>query len=176
VDDGGRYDEVRREFPELRYAPPAWFHPPKSDWARVIPLAEDVPSLANLTYHCDINVNTASTMTLDFAARDKPVVNIAFDVATPPPLGTPLYQVYYQYEHYRPVIELGAARIARNAADLADHLNAYLSDPSLDREGRRRLLELEIELPLGAATGRVLEVLQRVGAPAAAAPATRVSA
>ncbi len=176
VDDGSRYDAVRRDFPELRYAPPAWFHPPESDWSRVIPLAEDVPFLANLTYHCDINVNTASTMTLDFAARDKPVVNIAFDVATPPPLGTPLHQVYYQYEHYRPVSDLGAARIARSAGDLADHLNAYLGDPSLDREGRRRLLELEVELPLGAATCRVLEVLQRVGAASAGAPATEVLA
>jgi hypothetical protein len=162
VDDGSRYQDVLREFPELRYAAPAWHHPEASDWSRVIPLPEDVPFLANLTHHCDLNVNTASTMTLDFAARDKPVVNIAFDVATPPPLGVPLFELYYQYEHYRPVIELGAARIARSPAQLAEHVNAYLADPRLDREGRRRLLELELDLPLGRASSCALEALERI--------------
>ncbi len=162
VDDGSRYQEVLREFPELKYSPPAWHHPDGSNWSRVIPLPEDVPLLANLTHHCDLNVNTASTMTLDFAARDRPVVNIAFDVATPPPLGVHLFELYYQYEHYRPVIELGAARIARSAAQLAEHVNAYLADPRLDQEGRRRLLELELDLPLGRASTRAVEALERI--------------
>ena len=46
--------------------------------------------LANLTHHADLNVNLASTMTLDFAIHDKPVVNVAFDPLPPPPLGVPL--------------------------------------------------------------------------------------
>ena len=110
----------------------------------------------------DLNVNVASTMTLDFALRDKPVVNIAFDLASPPPLGTPLWEVYYQYEHYRPVVELGAARVARSADELADQVNAYLADPSLDQEGRRRLVELEVGCPPGESAARVVEALERI--------------
>ena len=112
VDDGSRYDSVRRDYPELIYARPAWVHTDPGDWSRVIPLLEDVQFLANLTQHADLNVNTASTMTLDFAIRDTPVVNVAFDVADPPPFGVPLWDFFYRFEHYRPVVELGAARFA----------------------------------------------------------------
>jgi hypothetical protein len=164
VDNGDRYQGLRREFPELRYAPPVWVHPTQTNWSRVIPLPEDVALLANLTWHCDLNVNTASTMTLDFATRDRPVVNIAFDIVDPPPLGVPLHDLYYRFEHYRPVVELGAARIARSPSELAEHVSSYLADPTIDREGRRRLVELEVGIPLGQSANRIVRVLQRIAA------------
>jgi hypothetical protein len=162
VDDGRRYEQVRAQYPELLFHQPAWLHVVPGDWTRVLPLAEDMEFLANLTYHADLNVNLASTMTLDFALRDKPVVNVAFDVADPPLFGKPLWDYYYQFEHYRPVVELGAARFARSAAELATHVNAYLAHPALDREGRRKLVELEVSLPLGAAGRRVLAALAAI--------------
>ena len=162
VDDGGRYDAVRRDYPEVIYARPAWVHTEPGDWARVIPLPDDVPILANLTFHADLNVNLASTMTLDFAIRDTPVVNVAFDVADPPRFGVPLWDFYYRFEHYRPVVELGAARFARTPEELARHVNAYLADPALDREARRRLVELEVGVPAGRSSRRVVEVLEEV--------------
>ncbi len=164
VDKGSRYDEVRRCYPELIYACPDWVHTAPGDWSRVIPLPEDVQFLANLTAHADLNINVASTMTLDFAIHDKPVVNIAFDIASPPPFGKPLWDYYYQFEHYRPVVELGAARFARSPEELAGHVNAYLADSSLDRENRRRLVELEVSLPLGRSSQRILEVLRSIAA------------
>lgn len=162
VDEGSRYEEVRRAYPELIYARPSWVHAVPGDWSRVIPLREDVQFLANLTHHADLNVNLASTMTLDFAIHDKPVVNIAFDIASPPPFGVPLWDFFYQFEHYRPVAELGAARFARSPVELARHVNDYLENPALDRESRRRLVELEVEMPLGRSTGKIIRVLERI--------------
>jgi glycosyltransferase involved in cell wall biosynthesis len=162
VDDGRRYAAVRREFPELLYAPPAWVHTVPGDWSRVAPLPEDLPLLANVTFHCALNVNVASTMTLDFALRDRPVVNIAFDATSPPPLARPLRDVYYRYEHYEPVITLGAARLAHDADELAAHVRYYLADPALDREGRAALAAFEVALPVGHAGARVAHVLHRL--------------
>ena len=54
-----------------------------------MPTPEDVQFLANLTHHADLNINLGSTMTLDFGLHDKPVVNVAFDVADPPIFGHP---------------------------------------------------------------------------------------
>ena len=162
VDDGSRYDKVRRDYPELIYVRPAWSHTEPGDWTRVIPLAEDVQFLANLTHHADLNINVASTMTLDFALHNKPVVNIAFDVTDPPPFGKPLWEYYYRFEHYRPVVELGAARFARSPEELANHTNAYLNDPDLDQDNRRRLVELEVSLPLGRSGQRIVEVLEAI--------------
>ena len=79
VDDGSRYAAVRAAYPELIYRLPEWLHPEPGNWAASLPLRSDIQFLANLAHHSDINVNLASTMTLDFAIHDKPVVNVAFD-------------------------------------------------------------------------------------------------
>jgi hypothetical protein len=102
-------------------------------------------------------------MTLDFAIRDKPVVNVAFDVVSPPRFGRPYWDFYYRFEHYRPVVELGAARFALTADELADHVNAYLDNPSLDRVARRRFVDLEVGRPIGESTDAVLEFVGRFG-------------
>lgn len=169
VDEGSRYEEVRRDFPELLYARPAWVHATPGDWLRVTPLAEDMQVLANLTHHADVNVNLGSTMTLDFAVHDKPVVNVAFDIADPPPFGRPVWEFFYRFEHYRPVVELGAARFARSPKELAEHINAYLSDPTLDRESRRRLVDLELGVEIGQSSERTIQVLRMIAQKSAVA-------
>ena len=50
--------------------------------------------------------------------------NVAFDVADPPVFGQPVWDYYYSFEHYRPVVALGAARFARTREQLAEHINA----------------------------------------------------
>lgn len=162
VDDGVRYDEVRRDFPELIYAAPFWIHAEPGNWASVIPSPDDVQFLANLTRHADLNVNLASTMTLDFAIHDRPVVNIAFDVADPPPHGKPLWEYYYRFDHYRPIVEIGAARFARSRDELAEHINTYLENPAFDRDARKRLVELEVALPIGQASQQIVETLRQI--------------
>ncbi|MCP9496605.1 MAG: hypothetical protein MSG64_19380 [Pyrinomonadaceae bacterium MAG19_C2-C3] len=161
VDDGARYDSVRREFPELIYAQPAWVRTSEK-WSQILPTLDDVNFLTNLTYHADLNINLASTMTLDFALRDKPIVNVAFDVDGVPPYGVPIWDYAYDSEHYRPVVELGAVRCACCPEELAEHINAYLADSSLDRENRERLIKLQIGVALGRSTERVVEALRQI--------------
>jgi hypothetical protein len=167
VDDAGRYAKLAGDFPEMILAVPEWTRTSPAEWAGTIPLPTDVEFLANLTRHADLNINVASTMTLDFALRDRPVVNIAFDVADPPPFGRPLWDYYYRFEHYRPVVELGAARFARSPSELADHVNAYLANPQLDRENRRRLVDLEIGVSPEMANRRIVDVLEAISQDAA---------
>ena len=161
ADAPARYDTLRRDYPELLFALPSWMRTDRH-WDKTFPRADDVQFLANLTHHADMNVNLASTMTLDFAIHDKPVVNVAFDVSDPPPLGMPLWDYYYTFEHYQPVLRLGAARVARTPDALADHVNAYLSDPSLDRENRRRFVDLQVGRPPGTCTQAIVDVLRHL--------------
>ncbi len=162
ADDGARYRAVRESFPELIFTPPAWLHPKGGNWTRIIPQREDIQFLANLTHHADLNVNLGSTMTLDFGLHDKPVVNVAFDIANPPLFGMPVYDYYYHYEHFLPVVEFGASRIARSAEALPEHINAYLADPALDREGRRRLVEMHVDVRPGESSQTTVEALARI--------------
>jgi hypothetical protein len=165
VDDGSRYREVLEMYPEIIYSRPKWVHPEEDDWEHILPLPGDVLLLANLTHHADLNINTASTMTLDFAIHDKPVVNMAFDVTQPPVFGVPLWEYYYRFEHYRPVVQLKAARFARSRQELAAHVNAYLENPRLDEEGRRKLVELEVGEKSGCSSLRIWETLRQVSRP-----------
>jgi hypothetical protein len=165
VDDGSRYADVCRRYPEIRRLQPRWVHAEPGNWTRVMPSAEDVKFLANLTHHVDVNVNLGSTMTLDFGMHDRPVVNVAFDCADPPVFGMPVWDYYYNYEHLRPIVELGASRIARTREQLADHVNAYLENPALDREGRRRLVELQVGVAPGESSRRIVDVLRHLHAP-----------
>ncbi len=162
VDDGARFQAVRAQYPEMIFAQPAWRHTQAGNWARCIPRMEDVHFLANLTCHADLNTNLASTMTLDFAIHDRPVVNLAFDVQNPPPFGRPLWEYFYRFEHYRPVVELGAARFARSPGEWAGHINAYLDNPALEREQRRRFVQLEVGAPIGESSLQVVQALQRI--------------
>ena len=164
IDPGTRYDAVRREFPELMYARPAWlqYESPHGQFFGLLPLAEDVEFLANLTYHADLNINFASTMTLDFAIHDKPVVNVAFEVTEKFLFGTSMWEFVRGFRHYDPVVELGAARFALTIEEFVAQVNSYLKDPSLDREGRRRFVELEVGVPVGGCSKRVLESLQAI--------------
>jgi hypothetical protein len=70
--------------------------------------------------------------------------------------------VYSLFEHYRPVCELGAARLARSPDELPAHVNAYLANPALDRENRRRLVELEVGWGLGQSSRRIVDVLESI--------------
>ena len=169
ADERVRYGDVCRDFPELIYSEPRWIQTQRGNWASVIPSRDDVQLLANLTQHVDLNVNVASTMTLDFAIRDKPVVNIGFNANDPPPFGVPLKDYYYRFEHYRPVLELGAVRLARSVHELAEHVNAYLEDPALDRDQRKRFVELELDLPIGRSSQKILAALHAISSPCVSA-------
>ena len=158
VDTSGRYDDLARDFPEAMVRQPQWTNA-GSNWAVKLPTKGDIDFLRNLVVHTDVGINLASTMTLDFALHDTPVVNVAFDVASPPPFGRPLWDHYYQYEHYRPVVEIGAARFARSREDLARFVNDYLADPSLEREERRKLVELEVGVEPGKSAQAILKQL-----------------
>ena len=165
IDRGSRYEGVRRDFLELIYAQPEWIHHESAfdGFYGLMPSSEDVRFLCNLTHHADLNVNFASTMTLDFAIHDKPVINVVFEVTTPPLFGTSMWEFVRGFEHYDPVVELGAARFAHTVDQLAEHVNAYLADPSLDREGRRQFVELEVGAPIGESSNRIVQVLEAIG-------------
>ena len=162
VDNGERYAAVCRDHPDLIYAQPAWHETERNEWTTVLPSFDDMQFLTNLTLHSDMNINFASTMTLDFALRDKPVINLAFDVTQPPVFGMKMWEYYQKWEHYEPVIKFGAAKFARSREELAEQVTAYLKNPSLDSEGRRKFVELEIGAPVGEASGRIVRILEQI--------------
>ena len=104
------------------------------------PGLEDMKHLAATMLHSDVVINTSSTIAIDAAALDTPIICAAFDGRRELPYERSVRR-HFDYTHYKKLLAMGGIRVARNREELRDHVNAYLADPNLDREGRKRIVE-----------------------------------
>lgn len=102
------------------------------------PTVDDMYGLAELMKYSDVVVNIASTITIDAACFDTPIVNVAFDGFKTPPFEESCRR-YYDYEHYKRVVETGGLKVSYTLDELIEHIQAYLDNPALDAEGRDRI-------------------------------------
>ncbi len=96
---------------------------------------EDDAVLAESLHFCDLVVTGQSTITIDAAVFNKPVVVIYFD--SEPRVYWDSIRRYYDYEYYRPILKSGGIRLAHDPEGLGLLAEKYLKDPNLDMEGRR---------------------------------------
>ncbi len=116
--------------------------------------AENQRHLANTMRHSDVVVNVASTLAIEAAIFDTPVVNVAFDGETPSDWVRSARR-YYSFTHYTNITRHGAVRVAGTPEQLIEHVGRYLDDPSLDRDGRRRVAVEQCQFLDGRAAERV---------------------
>jgi hypothetical protein len=96
----------------------------------------------------DVLVNMFSTMNIEGALLDKPLVNVCYELTKAPPAWARHRERYdirsdAAEHHNMRIIDSGGTRIAYSPQELIEHVAAYLADPSLDAEGRRRIAERE---------------------------------
>jgi hypothetical protein len=127
------------------------------------PTRADMIHLAATMWHSDVVINTSSTIAIDAAALDTPVVCAGFDGHRTLPFERSVRR-YHEYTHFRKLLDLGGVRVAHDLDQLVAHLRAYLDDPTLDHEGRQRIIEkqcLAIDGKAGERIGRyVLDTLE----------------
>jgi hypothetical protein len=100
----------------------------------------DMIHLAATMRHSDVVLNTSSTIAIDAAAVDTPVVCAGFDGRRTLPYAQSVRR-YHDYTHYSKLLELGGVRVAHDLDQLVTQVKAYLDDPDLDHEGRLRIIE-----------------------------------
>jgi hypothetical protein len=116
--------------------------------------------LASLLHHAAVCVNVASTLAIDAALSDTPVVGVAFDGVARPPYERSIRRAY-DYTHYQPIVNSGGAPIAETFDALIAQVNAYLADPARDAAGRRRIAEEQAGRLDGQAGFRVAGAIAR---------------
>ena len=116
--------------------------------------AENQRHLANTLRHSDVVVNVASTLAIEAAIFDTPVVNVSFDGEAESDWVRSARR-YYRFTHYVNITRHGAVRVAESPAQLVEQVGRYLDDPSLDREGRRRVVLEQCQFLDGRAAERV---------------------
>lgn len=118
------------------------------------PLAATV-KLMNYIAHADVLVMGASTMAIDAAMFDKPVICIGFDGKATLPYWTSVERFYDTYTHFEALLGTEGVRVARSPAELAGEIRAYFKDPARDSAGRARIREIFAEPFDGRAGGRL---------------------
>ena len=121
---------------------------------------EFLTELRDTLLHSDVVINTASTMSLDAVAMDKPVVNIAFDIE--PKVYYKSCRRYYDFDHLQPIVQSGATRTAEGFEEFLSLILRYLDDAGLESLERARLRETMCYKIDGQSAGRVAEYLLRV--------------
>lgn len=129
----------------------------KEDWEFT---TEDLSLLVHSLYWSDIVVNTFSTLTIDAAVFDKPVIGIRFDADPNVPVLYSVHRIPDLHDHYRELEELGGVQLVHSMVEFIDAINFYLKHPESDRDGRARIVQKQIEFLDGKSGQRVAEYVK----------------
>ena len=125
----GRFEPMKARRPDIIF--------PNIPWERnfFTPMPEDLLLWSNMLKHCELGINVASTVALELAMFDKPVINVAYN-----PPGVDIrpkdYPLYYTWDHYVPIVESGAVALANNEAEMGKLISQYLAHP--EQKGKER--------------------------------------
>ena len=101
------------------------------------PSREDMRDFANSLFYCDLMVTFASTLALDAACFDKPIIGIKYGVKFIN--GKDRTDLMYETIHYSWVLETEAVSLAENNEELIAKINQYLKNPQYKQKERQEL-------------------------------------
>ena len=115
---------------------------------------DDIKGLTDTLANANLFICYASSMSIDAAVFDVPVININFEVREKELVSkSPTH--FYKMAHYNNAIQSGGIRLPRNKEDFIGWINKYLENPSLDKEGRKRLVKEQCWRVDGRAGNRI---------------------
>jgi hypothetical protein len=88
----------------------------------------------------DLLISTVSTLNLEGAIFDKPLISIGFDGEHSLPFALSTAR-YYRYDHMLPVVNSGGMVVAYTIDELVRCIREYLQNPTKDAAGRHRIAE-----------------------------------
>jgi hypothetical protein len=132
-DRTGRFEQIKERRKDILFPEARWLE------AWLTPTENDNRLLTNTLRHVDGGINVASTISLELCMFDKPVINVAYD---PPGMNSvPVpYGRYYEFDHYRPLVESGAVQLAQSPEEMRAKLRAMLVDPAAGSAQRQGLV------------------------------------
>lgn len=130
---------------------------PIEEW---VPSPDEVRESRDCLRFCVMNINIFSTVTIEAAWFDRPIIHIGYDPGPIRPGRIPCRE-YYNLEHFRPIMDLDGSMLVESRAALLEAVRQYYRDPGLKAEGRRRIVATYIGAGLGGAAQRVAGSIRR---------------
>jgi len=126
---------------------------------------EDMDEKASMLAYSDVFVTVYSTMVVEAAVHDTPIVAAVIDSPNgwnhPKKFSLSLKEIGNWPTHKR-FRQARAGRVAENVEQLREALNLYLKDRSLDSQERRRFVEQEVTFTDGTSGRRTAEFILQV--------------
>lgn len=162
TDMSGRYEPVLNRYPEIISVEPAWVNLADNDWSKVIPTEEDLRLLVNTVKHCDMVVNVASTMALDFAINHKPAIYLAYNPDSWSAREVWSINDVYRYPHFNHIGQFNPIYWAKSKAQLAGLIQKALANPNDMEVQRQAWVEFLVKTPLDEASIRCANALFQI--------------
>ena len=126
---------------------------------------EDMPEKASMMAHSDVFLTVYSTMVVETALHDRPIVSMCIDAPggwnTPGKFSLSLSEIGQWPTHQR-FRASGAGRVVMNETELREAVHAYLQDPTLDSPQRSKFIRDECTFTDGEAAHRTAEWILRL--------------
>ncbi|MFQ5921610.1 MAG: CDP-glycerol glycerophosphotransferase family protein [Anaerolineales bacterium] len=123
---------------------------------------EDMPEKSSMMAHSDVFITVYSTMVLETAIHDRPIVSLCLDTPggwlTPRKYSLPLTKIGDWPTHQR-FREAGAGQVVYREDELSAAVNRYLDEPEADAGQRKAFVEREVTFTDGSAGRRTAEFL-----------------
>lgn len=148
-DDNSKYESVVARFDNVVMQPTTLT--PGADPLTWLPSPGEIEAMRDSLTHADVTINIYSTVTIEAALFDKPIVHIAYDVRPLPPGRIPCAE-YYNFTHFKPVVAFGASDIVYSQAALYEMVRGALSSPD-KRHRQRKALAAEFCGPVDGRSG-----------------------
>lgn len=101
----------------------------------------EINEWVNTFRHADVVVNLSSTVSIDAAIFDRPVVNLDYDPEPGQPNQALVKDVNHLWTHFKPIAESGGVWLVNNLEEMVGAVRTYLAHPELHREKRRWIAE-----------------------------------
>jgi len=106
---------------------------------------DQVTEWVNTFRHADVVVNLASTVTIDAAIFDRPVVNLDYDPEPGHPRRELVDDVNHVWTHFKAVAESGGVYLVKSDHEMVQAVKDYLANPALHQSERRQVAQYVCE-------------------------------
>lgn len=158
LDDWNRWTSIADQHRAVVISRPFEQAPDTEGW--VESTLDDQRRLVSTLYHAKACINIASTMSLDSAVMNRPVICIDFSSETDSPDGI-LYEEY-KAEHYRSLVESDGIQMAHSWDELMFLLKDAITNPEKHQEQRKQMIAQQCGIVDGRAGERVVKCLRDI--------------
>ncbi len=134
-------DELPKDSVVVFRAHPAFTSPLERMRGMKYVVPERTPEPLNALCHAAVVVTAASSMMIEGAMLDKPIITVAFDGLSREPYWFSIARFHDTAVHILALLKMGGVRVVHSPLELAAAVREALGSPGLRAEGRARIVE-----------------------------------